>query len=302
MDFNDIAAIGNAMRTRKRPNTLRQYRSAWRRFVEWCEGRGYPSLPADGWTVSAYLAHRAATGVRTGTLEADLNAVRHFHRQNLHPSPTGDVVVRRTLAGLRAQCETPPKQARGLTAERFERVKATACLPRPWGRGMESQATARRRGVTEIALLSTMRDGLLRCGEAAALQWRDIHVGRDGTGTMVIRSSKTSREPALQPLRSTTVAALERIQPNDVKPTDSVFSMTPRVVNRTVARACRHAGLGEGFGGHSARVGMAQDLTAAGFDLASIMQAGRWRSPAMVARYSQKLAADRSAVAMLVED
>ena len=36
---------------------------------------------------------------------------------------------------------------------------------------------------------------------------------------------------------------------------------------------------------HSARVGQTQDLVAAGFDLAGVMQAGRWKSPAMVARY-----------------
>lgn len=39
-----------------------------------------------------------------------------------------------------------------------------------------------------------------------------------------------------------------------------------------------------------------------GLDLASIMQAGKWKSPTMVARYPEKLAADRGAVAMLPED
>ena len=50
--------------------------------------------------------------------------------------------------------------------------------------------------------------------------------------------------------------------------------------------------------GHSARVGMAQDLlVAAGFELGAIMQAGRWNSPAMVARYTEALAAEDRAVA-----
>jgi hypothetical protein len=42
---------------------------------------------------------------------------------------------------------------------------------------------------------------------------------------------------------------------------------------------------------------MAQDLVAAGFDLAAIMQAGRWQSAAMVARYTAAQQAERGAVA-----
>ena len=48
--------------------------------------------------------------------------------------------------------------------------------------------------------------------------------------------------------------------------------------------------------GHSARVGMSQDLVAAGSDLAAVMQAGRWKTPAMPARYSEHLLAAKGAV------
>ncbi|MBF0382556.1 MAG: tyrosine-type recombinase/integrase [Magnetococcales bacterium] len=51
--------------------------------------------------------------------------------------------------------------------------------------------------------------------------------------------------------------------------------------------------------GHSCRVGMAQDLTANGAELGAIMQAGRWKSPQMPARYGERLAAGRGAVAQL---
>ena len=49
--------------------------------------------------------------------------------------------------------------------------------------------------------------------------------------------------------------------------------------------------------GHSARVGMSQDLVAAGADLAAVMQAGRWKTPTMPARYSEHLLAAKGAVA-----
>ena len=42
---------------------------------------------------------------------------------------------------------------------------------------------------------------------------------------------------------------------------------------------------------------MAQDLMAAGAELPALMQAGRWKSPTMPARYGERQAAARSAVA-----
>ena len=57
------------------------------------------------------------------------------------------------------------------------------------------------------------------------------------------------------------------------------------------------AGLGEGFSTHSPRVGMVQDLSAAGAELPELMTTGRWDSPTMPARYTEAQAAGRGAVA-----
>ena len=51
--------------------------------------------------------------------------------------------------------------------------------------------------------------------------------------------------------------------------------------------------------GHSARIGAAQDMIAAGIDIAAILHAGRWKSPAMVNRYGERLLARRSGAALL---
>ena len=61
--------------------------------------------------------------------------------------------------------------------------------------------------------------------------------------------------------------------------------------------AARAAGLGEGYTGHSGRVGMAQDLVKSGVELPALMTAGRWKSSKMPARYTERQAADRGAVA-----
>ena len=65
----------------------------------------------------------------------------------------------------------------------------------------------------------------------------------------------------------------------------------------------REAGLPEmvaaGLSGHSTRVGAAQDMVAAGIELPAILQAGRWKSTAMVNRYGERLLARRSGAAQL---
>ena len=64
----------------------------------------------------------------------------------------------------------------------------------------------------------------------------------------------------------------------------------------------RAAGLGEGYTGHSGRVGMAQDLARTGVELPALMTAGRWKSSRMPARYTERQAADRGAVARYYQE
>ena len=58
-------------------------------------------------------------------------------------------------------------------------------------------------------------------------------------------------------------------------------------IGRRADAAALAAGLGERFSGHSMTVGMAQDLSAAGAELPALMQAGRWSTSAMPARYTE---------------
>ncbi len=55
----------------------------------------------------------------------------------------------------------------------------------------------------------------------------------------------------------------------------------------------------DGISAHSGRVGTCQDLVAAGLGIAEIQVAGGWKSPTMVARYSEALDIGRGAVAKL---
>jgi hypothetical protein len=48
---------------------------------------------------------------------------------------------------------------------------------------------------------------------------------------------------------------------------------------------------------HSCRVGAAQDLLALNNDMASVMQAGRWKDTRMPMRYGEKVLASRGGMA-----
>ena len=77
----------------------------------------------------------------------------------------------------------------------------------------------------------------------------------------------------------------------------------PGQVPRLFKAMAREAGLPEAvvgpLGPHSARVGAAQDMVAAGIELPAILHAGRWKSTAMVNRYGERLLARRSGAAQL---
>ena len=91
------------------------------------------------------------------------------------------------------------------------------------------------------------------------------------------------------------VQSLEAIRPELAD--GSVCGLSDRQIARRLKAACEAAGLSGRFGGHSCRVGMAQDLSAHGAALPELMQAGRWTSAAMPARYTRAQSAARSAVA-----
>ena len=82
-----------------------------------------------------------------------------------------------------------------------------------------------------------------------------------------------------------------------VDPAAPVFGLSASQIGRRIDAAAKAAGLGEGFTGHSGRVGMAQDLAASGVELPELMTAGRWKSSRMPARYTERQTAGRGAVA-----
>ena len=157
-----------------------------------------------------------------------------------------------------------------------------------------------------MALLATLRDGLMRRSEAAALTWSDIEFRDDGAALITLRRSKTDQEAegVVLYVGREAAQALLAIRPalKLLDPGASVFGMTTRHIGNRVRAAAEAAGLGEWFTGHSGRVGMAQDLVKSGVELPALMTAGRWKISKMPASYTERQAADRGAVARYYQD
>ncbi len=298
----DRERVCRALEGSRSANTRKSYARAWTAFEQWCLERRTPSMPADPEFIAAYLAERAETGWRIATVRVAWAAISDAHRQGRHVEVAEHVGIRRTIAGLARGDRRPQRQAQGLTSEVLAAIRATAFNPRRLGgRGnpMESKEAAQRRGLVDIAICSTLRDGLLRRSELATLTWGDLQLMEDGTGRILIRSSKSDQEGEGEILfiGPDCVRDLLAIRPHSPDPEHPLFGLSDSQIGRRIKEAGKVAGLGEGFTGHSGRIGMARDLSAAGVELPALMTAGRWSSPTMPARYTRNEAAARGAVA-----
>ena len=281
-------------------STRKNYVSQWKSFTCWAADRNVSALRAAPEHVAAYLAERSdRDGLKPSTLRLASAAIKFFHLDAELDNPCDSKDVREILNGVTRMKGDAQKQAEGITEIEFSSIQQAALIPR-CGRGgnFESKATARHRGEMDIAIIGLMRDTVLRVSEAAVAVWSDITAMEDGTGMLLIRRSNTDQEGrgVVAFISVPTMQSLERIRGNGTE-ADSVFGLASNQLSRRIKRAAIEAGLGEGFSGHSPRVGMARDLARAGVELLRLMTAGRWRSPRMPALYTRNESVGKGGVA-----
>ena len=289
-DREAAEAVASGIRDAKAENTRRSYASAWRRFQAWAEAGGHRTLPTTPQVVALYLGHLAATGRSMATIEQARAAISHFHAaagMQKSDNPSRHPVVAEAMKGWRNQAPAP-RQVDALTSDALARVREVLCLPRR-GRGgrMESPETAHKRAALDLAIIGVLADGGLRRSEAAALTWSDVELWDDGTGRLTVQKGKNQVEPTTVAVTVATARALREILPKDADPAAPVFGLTGEALANRVRAAARAAGLGDGFTGHSGRIGMARRMVAAGAPNAAVQRQGRWKHGDMVARYTR---------------
>ena len=283
--------VADALESAQSENTRKNYASQFGRFRTWCEQEGYSALPAQPEVLAAYAAELADDGKSMSTVRLSVAAIVDAHRRVGLESPqtTG---VSETLRGLARQLGVGQKQAKPLDADALAAIRATALNPRrSRGGSLQSEDTALRRGRLDVALASVMSDAGLRISEAAALRWRDVLDAENGAGLVYIERSKTDQagEGAYVVVTPDTLTALKLLRQDSEAWSDDdfVFGLSMSQISRRVDSMARAAGLGEGYSGHSGRVGLAIRMTRRGAPLQAVQTHGRWKSRSMPARYTR---------------
>ena len=282
-------------------NTERAMRSDLGIYAEWCAEQGLRALPASAETVAAFVDAMAETR-SPATVRRYVASIAVAHKAVGCGKTLASPVVRLALKRMHRRKGRRQGQAKGLTWPLRQRLVEAA--------GVRLIDDRNR------ALLAVAYDAMLRRAELTALQVSDLFVEMPGDATLLVRRSKSDTEGRGETayLARDTVRLvriwLERSGIAHGRMFRSVHkcgalgerldpSQVPRIFKEMACRAGLPETLVEGLSGHSARVGAAQDMIAAGIELPAIQQAGRWKTTSMVNRYGERLLARRSGAAQL---
>jgi len=274
----------------KADSTRRAYASDWADFAAWCQAQGRESLPAGPETVALYVTGLAGER-KVATIQRRIAAISQAHQFAGHESPTGHVVVRTVMAGIR--------RAKG-TAQAGKRPILTEDL-----RALIAQVPDTATGQRDRALLLLGFAGGFRRSELVGLNLTDLNFTRDGLVVM-LRRSKTDQEaqgrevgipygsnPATCPARAVRAWA-DALGEGD-GPLFRPINRHGQVLNRrltdksvalVVKRWAAAAGIESGgVAGHSLRAGLATSAAAAGVPERAIMAQTGHRSVTTLRKY-----------------
>jgi integrase/recombinase XerD len=267
-------------------NTLRGYRSDLAAFAAWCDQHGRRWLPADASSLADFIDDVAGE-LTSATVRRRVAAIQFAHMVADLPSPVGASRVRLALRRAARRGERRPVQSQGLTSAILKEIIAA-----------QPPTLA---GLRDVALISVGYDTLCRSCELAAMRVEHLRMALDAW-SVVIPRSKADREGEgrLAWLSPSTAERLgEWLNASGVK-AGPVFrglhtgrlgegALSTSSIRRLIKRAAHRTGIeascAAALSGHSMRVGAAQDMMLVGFDTTAILQAGGWKTPAVLLRY-----------------
>ena len=293
-------------------NTERALRSDLAIWLAWCRREKRKPWPARAATLVRFIDAKAHCRA-PATVRRYVSSICALHRAAGWKNPLDHVTVRMSLRRMYRHRGRRQTQALGLTWQVREKLIGSSGEVGEVGEPRESGE--RLIDLRNRALLAVAYDAMLRRSELISLQVSDLTFDRGGSATLFLRNAKTDPEGAGNILflaRDTAdmVRAwlggsgisrgplFRAVRKNGVPGR----GLDPSQVSRIYKSMAVQAGIDNfagGLSGHSARVGAAQDMIASGIGLPAILQAGRWKSAAMVSRYGERLLASRGAAAQL---
>jgi len=281
-------------------NTRRAQKADAAIFQVFCERIGEPFFPASPTTIRAFVEDCVAQGKKPATVRRYVATIARIHVAVGLASPCASEPVRLALRQMALNTTARQRQAWALGWKEIKEFIDSA------GEGLRADR--------ERALLCVAYDTMARRAELVALDVADITFMPNGSGTVLIRRSKTDQagEGAMGYLSRESVRLLKTWLENAKITEGALFRrligqrrvgerLHADIVSDIYKRVARWVGLPAKqvaqVSGHSIRIGATQDLLALNIDLASVMQAGRWKSTAMPMRYGEEILAARGGMA-----
>ena len=308
----NLLADAQSSRGTLAPASERALRGDVLRFTIWCAKAGHSYEPASAETVAAFVDAMSEAGKAPASIRRAVSSISTFHRAAKAENPATTKVVTDALKRLHRERGRAQKQAAPITDDLVVRMLEASSEPRARARGTKRRTVLG--GLRDRALLAAAYATLARRGELVALLAEDLQTDADGWGTIAIRRSKTDQqgEGAVAGIAPDAMTHLHAWLSAAAITSGPLFRKVDRhgrvgaaleagSVSRIFKGMARAAGLtakgATDFSGHSTRVGGAQDLIPFKADMAGAMAVGRWKSTAMLARYTKNQSARLGAAA-----
>lgn len=278
------------------PNTRRSLMSCWRVWAEFAQQQDIPIFPIQLQDIERFLLAGITRGRKRATLEQYLFALDQMFQFAGVDNPMKFKKGRMLWKQLQNDHGLAEEQSKkqGLLLEDLQRILAAISDDQP-------------SAVRDRALLVVAYESMTRRSEVASMQVEKLEFKKDGSGAIRLGKTKTdqsgkgSRLPLTAEAMTHLQAWLElaNIVEGPIwravparwtgkrplrKPLEA--QEVARIIKRRAAQAGMNPAL---FSGHSTRIGGAEDLVSDGASDAQVMQAGRWKSTTMVARYTRHL-------------
>ncbi|MDE0297434.1 MAG: tyrosine-type recombinase/integrase [Candidatus Poribacteria bacterium] len=282
------SGTGEEIRADVSDNTLKAYEHATRKLESWLEGRALSDA-----VLAEYVRFLHEQGKSPATINLALSAVKWMaeHRgiDSVAGASTEGALSDVRQAGKRRE----RRRVDGLTWDDVERVCAVA----------ESADTAA--GLRDAAMISLMSDCLLRISEVVAVDVEDV--GEEGLRMTSGESEQEERGAALY-ICDSTRRLIKRYRRRTGVDSGALFRrirfqnhvsedrLGVKGAREAIRRRAAEAGVEGSISGHSLRAGSALSLAEAGASVREVQRAGRWRDPAMPARYVREAPEEGSPV------
>lgn len=279
-------------------NTLRSYKSMWKRFEAWCSCNRLSALPATAETIALYISS-IGEGVSFSTVDSTLAAIEAVHEKAARSIVGDPSLYRRVRKGIRRthKDNQTQKQAKPLTVLS---LKGACCKI---GDGLAGQR--------DKALLTLTFFGAFRRSEIVSLDVEHLEFNDKGVAITLLQSKTSDTKQVIYIAHARDV---DLCPVKAIKDWLEASQITEGALFRSLSKAGRLLGrlsghsvsaiikrhFGDDYSGHSARRGAAIEAAERGASIHSLKKIGRWKGADMALRYAEAAAAfDDSAVAIL---